>query len=156
MSGNAGQVNRPPDVAVVAELTLLLRANGDPHERTAGGLVVFCHAGGWGCLSRACGGVGGSGGTGSSFPSAKRRSAGATSSAAALAKSNSGSGTRRRRRGDRRKDVSRRLGSGRVVVVVVVVAKVARSWEKEILGLISSADASSSIGPGELSVESAM
>jgi hypothetical protein len=154
MSGNAGQVNRPPGVAVVAELTLLLRANGDPHERTAGGLVVFCHAGGWGCLSRACG-VGGRGGTGSSFPSAKRRSAGATSSAAALAKSNSGSaGRRRRRRGMRNDDVSDRLGV--VGHVVAAAAKVARSWEKEILGLISSADASSSIGPGELSVENAM
>ena len=47
MSGNAGQVNLPPDAGAVAEeLTLLLRANGEAHDRGGGGLVVvaFCHA----------------------------------------------------------------------------------------------------------------
>jgi hypothetical protein len=37
-------------------------------------------------------------------------------------------------------DVSGRLG------VAAAAAKMARSWEKEILGLISSVDASSSVG----------
>ena len=55
MSGNAGQVNLPPDAGAVAELTLLLRANGDAQDRGGGGLVVivFCHpAAGWGCVTR--------------------------------------------------------------------------------------------------------
>jgi hypothetical protein len=73
----------------------------------------------------ACG-AGGNGGIGSSTPPEKRRSAGATSAADELGKSNSGSGRRDK------SDVSdRRLG-------------VARSWEKEILGLVSSG--ASSIG----------
>jgi hypothetical protein len=87
----------------------------------------------------ACG-AGGNGGIGSSTPPEKRRSAGATSAAAELGKSNSGSGRRDK------SDVSdRRRGVAGDVVF--------RSWEKEILGLVSSG--ASSIGAvrmNELSV----
>ena len=146
ISGNGGHPNLPADrgapvvvLAVVAEFTLLLRENGDAHEPGR-----FC---GHGCAltrmppppPRSCShglglGAGGNGGIGSSFPPAKRRSAGATSSAAAfaLAKSNSGSGSRD---DDTSSDASDRRGGA---------AKLARSWENEILGLTSSG--ASSIG----------
>jgi hypothetical protein len=152
MSGNDGQPNLPvPDdpgapLVVAAEFTLLLRENGDAQEHIAGRFCCW-HAGGFtwqlllgSFLHGLAFGAGGNGGIGSSTPPEKRRSAGATSAADELGKSNSGSGRRDK------SDVSdRRLGVAGDVV--------ARSWEKEILGLVSSG--ASSIGAvrmNELSV----